>query len=665
VGSLRGVGSERLSQLERLGLRTVSDLLLHCPRRYEDRRALVRVCQLPLGEPASVRGRVVAAGTNFFKQRTRSVFEIILDDGSGRLHCRWWNLPFMANFFAVGDEVWAFGKPVSLKPRTMDHPETEVVVPGDEESVHLGRIVPVYPLTEGLPQRWLRSLMWRVVRDHAVAVPDVWSEFLAPGGAAPDAGRLAWMPRADAIRSLHFPAELADARAARERLALDELAELQVSLLERRRRLQSKARGLVCSGDNTLMRPFLASLGLKPTEAQKRVLREIRADMSGGKDPMRRLLQGDVGSGKTLVAACAALMTIESGFSVVLMAPTEILAEQHHANFTRWFASLGVGVEIRTGTRKSGGPSEPSPPKALRNGPGTIVIGTHALVESGFQAERLGLVIIDEQHKFGVSQRESLLRKGHFPHLLVMTATPIPRTLALTLYGDLDVSVIDEFPAGRGGVRTFVRSPERLPKVWSFVRSQLDAGRQAYIVYPLVEGNDLRRGRKAVVDECEKLRKELAPHPVGLLHGRLAAEEKERVMGAFRRGELKALLATSVIEVGVDVPNATVLVIESAEQFGLAQLHQLRGRIGRGRHESFCILVGDAATSEATARLRVMEETVDGFRIAEEDLRLRGPGEFLGKDQSGLPPFRFADLRTDAALVGPARDAARRFLITP
>jgi ATP-dependent DNA helicase RecG len=382
---------------------------------------------------------------------------------------------------------------------------------------------------------------------------------------------------------------------------------------------------------------------------------------------MRRLLQGDVGSGKTVVAASAALMVLESGFNVALMAPTEILAAQHAATFDHWFTPLGLSVDLETGSRKtthttSPPPPTPAPTAATPPAPAAtprLVIGTHALIQSGFTLDRLGLVIIDEQHKFGVAQREQLLRKGHYPHLLVMTATPIPRTLGLTLYGDLDSSVIDAPPPGRGQVKTYLRGVERLPKVWTFVRQKLDEGRQAFFVYPRVEEDD-GDTVKTVVAEHRRIARELSPHPVGMLHGQLPPAERDRVMTAFRRGDLKALVASSVIEVGLDVPNATIMVIENAERFGLAQLHQLRGRIGRGAHQSYCVLVADLRRPETRQRLAILAETQDGFRVAEADLQLRGPGEFLGQSQSGLPPFRFANLATDLDLVESARAYARQ-----
>jgi ATP-dependent DNA helicase RecG len=431
----------------------------------------------------------------------------------------------------------------------------------------------------------------------------------------------------------------------------------------RRKNFEAKSRALPCGGDNRLMKPFLARLGFKLTDAQTKVLREIRADMSGA-HPMRRLLQGDVGSGKTVVAACAALMALESGFNVALMAPTEILAEQHFNNFSRWFGPLGVKVKLQTGSHRSKEQEvrrKTLAAKPLLLTPCSLTIGTHALIESGFVLEKLGLVIIDEQHKFGVAQREQIVRKGRYPHLLVMTATPIPRTLGLTLYGDLDISVIDQMPGGRGRIKTFLRTTEKLPEVWKFIREKLAAGRQAYVVYPRVEDSG-PNGLKAVKKEFENLKKLLAPFHVGLMHGRLKGREKDEVMTAFRANQIQALVATTLVEVGLDVPNATIMLVENAERFGLAQLHQLRGRIGRGAHESHCILISDAKNEDAGRRLKVLEETTDGFRIAEVDLKLRGPGELLGQRQSGLPKFRFGNLAGDLDLIRFARELAAQII---
>ncbi len=679
VTSVWGVGAERARMLARLDIFTVEDLLLHKPRRYEDRRKFLPIRNLKIGEPATVRGKIIAAGRKNFRKGTRSMFECILDDGTAHLYLRWWQAqPWMEDYYVTGREFLAFGKTESLRPRTFEHPETEFIEPGDDEFVHVNRIVPIHPLTEGLTARVMRGLIWRALERFEAAIPEPeWaklqvescqlqvqatrdSQMAKPATCNLQPATTLLPTRANAVRMIHFPEELTDVEFARQRLALDEFVELQIQIQSRRKKFEASAKALPCAGDNRLIKPFLAQLGFKLTAAQTRVLREIRADM-GGAHPMRRLLQGDVGSGKTAVAACTALMALESGFNVALMAPTEILAEQHFRNFTRWLEPLGVKVEIQTGSRKiekfevRGAMDEPKH-SSLAPHTSHLVIGTHALLTGGFALPRLGLVIIDEQHKFGVAQREQLVRKGNYPHLLVMTATPIPRTLGLTLYGDLDLSSIDELPPGRGTVKTFIRASDKLPKVWDFMRQKLAAGRQAYVVYPRVEEN--ADGLKAVTKEFDVLKKQLAPFRVGLLHGRIKAAEKESVMTAFRENHINVLLATSLIEVGVDVPNATVMLIENAESFGLAQLHQLRGRIGRGAHESYCILISDAKQPESCERLQVLEESTDGFRIAEADLKFRGPGELLGQQQSGLPPFKFGALVSDLALVRQARDLA-------
>ena len=673
-----GVGGERARLLARLDIFTVEDLLLHRPRRYEDRRKFLSIRELKSSEPATVRGKIIAAGRKNFRNGARSIFECILDDGTAHLHLRWWQAqPWMEDYYVTGREFLAFGKTESLRPRTFEHPETEFIEPGDDEFIHVNRIVPIHPLTEGLTARVMRTLIWRAlekfegeIRERIQVEGFRLKEEKSNRAAPPKPETLALEPstsltllptRANAVRMIQFPEELTDVEFARQRLALDEFVELQIQIQTRRKKFEASAKALPCSGDNHLIKPFLAQLGFKLTAAQTRVLREIRADM-GGAHPMRRLLQGDVGSGKTAVAACTALMALESGLNVALMAPTEILAEQHFRNFTRWLEPLGVKVEMQTGSKKTsedGGWKIEDGKRArssILHPPSSIFIGTHALLTTGFTIPRLGLVIIDEQHKFGVAQREQFLRKGNYPHLLVMTATPIPRTLGLTLYGDLDLSTIDEMPAGRGVVKTFIRASDKLPKVWEFLRQKLAAGRQAYVVYPRVEEN--ADGLKAVTKEFAALQKNLAPFRVGLLHGRIKAADKESVMADFRANRVNVLLATSLIEVGVDVANATVMLIENAEAFGLAQLHQLRGRIGRGAHESHCILISDVTKPESRERLKVLEETTDGFRIAEADLKLRGPGELLGQQQSGLPRFRFGALVNDLALVCQARDIA-------
>ena len=654
VGSVWGVGEERAKLLARLEIFTIEDLLLHKPRRYEDRRKFLPIRDLKPAEPATVRGKIIAAGLKRFKKGTRTMFECVFDDGTARLHCRWWQAQsWMPDWYVVGREFLIFGKlDDDKKPRTFTHPETELVEPGDDEFIHVNRIVPVHPLTEGLTARVMRSLVWRALEkfETQIAEPAIALDLKT------------FPTRANAVRMIHFPEELTDVEIARQRLALDEFVALQFQIQSRRKKFEALSKALPCAGDNRLMKPFLGQLGFKLTAAQASVLKEIRADM-GGAHPMRRLLQGDVGSGKTAVAACSALMAIESGFNGALMAPTEILAEQHFHNFQKWFEPLGVKIELQTGSRKTFEPATTTVPRGklatFNRHPSTLFIGTHALFTAGFDLPMLGLVIIDEQHKFGVAQRETLVRKGNYPHLLVMTATPIPRTLGLTLYGDLDVSVIDEMPSGRGAIKTFVRTTEKLPKVFDFIREKISGGRQAYIVYPRVDVVDTDKDIKAVTKEFENVQRALTGFKVGLLHGRIKAADKEKTMTEFRANKIQVLVATSLIEVGVDVPNATVMLIENAEHFGLAQLHQLRGRIGRGAHESYCILVSDAQHPEAQARLKILEETNDGFKIAEADLKLRGPGELLGQQQSGLPNLRFGNLAEDLNLIRQAREIVK------
>jgi ATP-dependent DNA helicase RecG len=689
VSAVWGVGEERAKLLARLEIFTVADLLLHKPRRYEDRRKFLPIRDLKLKEAATVRGKIIAAGVKRFRKGARAMFECVFDDGTAHLHCRWWQAqPWMADWFAVGREFLIFGKPDSLKPRNIDHPEMELVEPGEDEFVHVNRIVPVHPLTDGLTARVMRTLIWRALEkfENEIAEPE-WSRLQVAGCRLQVEKTAASMrkepstfnlqpstllpSRANAVRMIHFPEELTDVEIARQRLALDEFVALQFQIQSRRKKFEALSKALPCGGDNRLMKPFLTQLGFKLTAAQTNVLKEIRADM-GGKHPMRRLLQGDVGSGKTAVAAASALMAIESGFNVALMAPTEILAEQHFRNFSKWFEPLGIKLELQTGSRKTSNIQHPTSniqrgvrgkPSTFNLQPSTLFIGTHALFTAGFDLPMLGLVIIDEQHKFGVAQREQLVRKGNYPHLLVMTATPIPRTLGLTLYGDLDVSVIDELPGGRGKIKTFVRMADKLPKVWEFIREKISSGRQAYIVYPRVEATD--KDVKAVLKEFENVQRALTPFKVGLLHGRMKSAEKEKVMTAFRANEIRAIVATSLIEVGVDVANASVMLIENAEQFGLAQLHQLRGRIGRGAHESFCILISDAQTEDVQARLKILEDTNDGFKIAEADLKLRGPGELLGQEQSGAMRLRFGNLAEDLNLIRQARELARQIVNAP
>ncbi|MFH1066610.1 MAG: ATP-dependent DNA helicase RecG [bacterium] len=627
----------------KLGYTDEQELVFHYPRRHEDRSRWLDPFSASLGEAVTVMGVVASQKLARWRYR-RSCFEVALkvEGATQTLKLVWFNMPYLGRVWTEGRRMIVHGKITENKKgaRQIHHPEFEAVTEG-EENVHLNRIVPVYPTTEGVPQRALRAAIFSDVTDENFYLPEI-----QPAPAKE-------MTRTEAVRSFHFPATWEDCRRARRRLAFDEFFRMQLLLAVRRQTVQRvvKERSPQIA---SLAEPFCANLPFSMTQAQKRVCGEIDADLKQP-HPMNRLLQGDVGSGKTLVAVHALLRTLETGLNGALLAPTEILAEQHCLNLKKWLEPLGVQVELWTRSHR------PSLEDSLFGQRGKVFVGTHALIQEKAALPKLGLGVIDEQHKFGVLQRIAFQEKGEHPDLLVMTATPIPRTLCLTLYGDLDVAVLDEMPPGRGCLRTALRSTDRLPKIWDFVKKEITAGRQAYVVYPLVEDSE-KVNLKSVEKEAGKLRGVFGEDQVRVLHGRMDSETKEEIMRDFRAGRFSVLVATTVIEVGVDVPNASVMVIENAERFGLAQLHQLRGRVGRGPHQSFCVLVSDAADEESWQRLQIMEQTGDGFRLAEEDLKLRGPGDVLGTEQSGLPPLRVANFGKDWDVLTEARAAARRLL---
>ncbi len=653
-----GFGPARAKGCERLGLRTVGDLLNHFPRRYEDRRQFENFPTQPGDRPVCVCGVVVGTTTKRLAGR-KTLFEATIQEPSGhalaaRLTVRWFNLFYVQKVVAHGQRLVVYGKPKQRgKDIVIDHPEFEILEPdADEEEklVHLRRITPIYGTTEGLSQRVLRRLIYETLRRVELEKLDT-----------PLPKDLDPWPRSVALQWIHFPENEKDLQEARRHLVLTEFFAMQLVIAARRAESAAKL-GENHAGRGALLEKFLASLPFPPTGAQRRAIAEIRADLRAPR-PMNRLLQGDVGAGKTLVAIAAMLLCVEAGFQAALMAPTQILAEQHFLVFRRWLEPLGVRLALRTGSRKEeviGGDFA----DYFRGAAPQIYVGTHALLYDKAPPPRLGLAVVDEQHKFGVLQRAALAESGGqraVPDVLVMTATPIPRTLAITVYGDLDVSVLDELPAGRGKIVTAVRPDAKLPEATKFLREQLAAGRQVYIVYPLIEESEkLGPATKAATIAFEHWQGALSPHRCALLHGRLAPDEKDTIMRGFRDGEIHALVSTTVIEVGIDVKNASLMLIENAERFGLAQLHQLRGRIGRGEHKSYCLLMtGEDATPENLAKLRVLEESSDGFKIAEADLRLRGPGDMLGTAQSGLPPLKLGNLIDDAELMKIARAAAR------
>jgi ATP-dependent DNA helicase RecG len=636
------------------GFLTVQDLLTLYPARYEDRRRFDRIPQDATDDPLCIHGVVVDLKRKQVGPR-QSYTEVTLEDAepsawSRKLSLRFFSMPHISKAFPVDEVVVVYGKIKTQAGRLlMDHPEFEVL--GDdpaERLIHMDRIVPIYHKREGVPQRTIRRVLYELLAHLPTA--DIVDLLRKPS----DKGAFAGYSRRLALQQIHFPQEKAQMDVARRYLALEEFFTLQLNVLRRRQEWNELGGEAHCGPGKWLQR-WLDSMPFALTNAQQRVIAEIRADLAATR-PMNRLLQGDVGSGKTFVAMAAMLLAIESGVQAALMAPTVILAEQHYANFCKWLEPLGLRIGLRTGTRKEGLVKD-----LFSDGPPQIIIGTHALIAEQAKFENLGLVVIDEQHKFGVQQRAKLIHQGRAPDVLAMTATPIPRTLTMTVYGDLDVSIIDEMPAGRGTIQTTVREQPDLGQVAAFLRQQVELGRQAYLVYPLVEASEKLR-LKAATEESAAWAQRLAPIAVGLVHGRMSAEEKTRVMTAYRSGEIKVLISTTVIEVGVDVPNATVMLVFEAERFGLAQLHQLRGRIGRGQHRSWCVLVASGKNPEGTERLKVLEKTADGFAVAEEDLKLRGPGDLLGTAQSGLPGLQLGDLVRDQELVQVARQLAAEAL---
>ncbi len=639
LSSLPALSAKEIQALAAAGISTVAQLLEYFPKRYEDRRQFDRFPNQATAKAVCLTGGVIDAGNKGFG-KTRFYEAIIMDGsgsvfGSGKVTCRWFNMPFMSKVIAAGQQVIAYGKVKEQGGRLIiDHPEIEVIDDdGETETIHLNRIVPIYKNISGINQRRLRESIY--LASDSIRDADFFPYSVSPSDRKSD------------LRETHFPTSAESSKAARRRFALEAFFTLQLNVVWQRNRYRSH-QGRVLGKKTTLLKAFYSSLPFDLTNAQKRSIKEIIADMREPR-PMNRLLQGDVGAGKTFVAMAAMLLAIDSGADAALMAPTQILAEQHFLTFKKWLEPLGVKLVLRTANKHESTIPEAHAP--------TIFIGTHALLYDPDLFTDLGLVVIDEQHKFGVVQRAALIRHGTLPDVLVMTATPIPRTLTMTIYGDLDVSLLDEKPAGRGKIITALRTKPKQKDITDFVKAQLAEGRQAYLVYPLVEESDAIKAESAT-EAFTAWQKRLGAENVGLIHGKLRPEEKDAVMEDFRSGKTQALVATTVIEVGVDVPNANLMILHHAERFGLAQLHQLRGRIGRGEHKSYCILLTDSKLPEALEKLAVLEKTNDGFEIAEADLELRGPGDVLGTAQSGLTDLRFADFITDTQLIREARALA-------
>ena len=646
VTTLKGVSTVNQGRLARLGIETIRDLINHFPRRHDDFGNLKTINRLELGDEVTIVGVVRDVQTRRIPGN-RTLVQLTLSDGTGNVRATWFNQPYLARSFKLGSEIVLSGKVEQYLGRlVMNAPEWE---PLQRELLHTGRLVPVHPLTEGVGARWLRSLIKRTLDTWVPRILDP-----LPPEIRESAGLIDLQ---SAINGIHFPESAEALEQARRRLCFDELLLLQIGILRHRQVWRSQpTRALVVPRQE--IESFISGLPFALTGAQRRAADEILNDLEQSV-PMSRLLQGDVGSGKTVVALIGVLATVRNGLQAAIMAPTSILAEQHFRTISSMLEGQpNVRCALLVGSLA---PYEKAALHAdIASGKVQVIVGTHALIQEAVDYAQLGLAVVDEQHRFGVGQRSALREKGGElqPHLLAMSATPIPRSLALTLYGDLDISVLDELPPGREPVITAARDWQARERIYSFIRSQVQEGRQAFVIYPLVEDSDSLKA-KAAVSEHRRLQEEIFPHlRVGLLHGRMSADEKDATMASFGAGECNILVSTAVVEVGIDIPNASVMLIEGAERFGLAQLHQFRGRVGRGEFKSYCILVSDDPSEVSLERLRIMEETNDGFVLAEKDLEMRGPGDFFGIRQSGLPTLRVAGL-SDTAILALARREAQ------
>ncbi|MBN1871700.1 MAG: ATP-dependent DNA helicase RecG [Candidatus Omnitrophica bacterium] len=648
VRYLKGVGPRKAEQLSRLGISTAIDLLYCLPRRYEDRREIRLIRNVEPGGVFTIKGTIRSHGI-WKTKKGMLVYEMVVNDGTGSIHGVWYNQPYLKRYFTRGAFIILYGKVESFRYLQMTHPDYEVLKKEEEdlEKINMGRIVPIYPLTQDITQKYLRSLIYREIEETSEAVKEIIPTHIRARHKLADI--------AFALKNIHFPHKFENLKRAYDRIVFEEFFVLETTLAIIKDKRKRDQRGIRHEARSGLFESFKKMLPFRLTEEQITAIKAIEKDMQSD-HAMNRLLQGEVGSGKTVVSMYAMFLTIKNGFQAAIMVPTETLAQQHYLTISEFFMPLGISVRLIVGSTSSEAKNDIK--EQLRTGKVDIIIGTHSLIQQDVSFDNVGLVIIDEQHKFGVSQRSLFRKKGRGPDVLIMTATPIPRTLAITVYGDLDVSTIKGLPEGRVPVSTYWVEDDRKDKVYRFISEEVAKGHQAYIVCPRIEedGRDETSSAKALY---EHLKNNIFPDlKLALLHGRLAGIQKDKITSDFKKNKINILVSTVVIEVGIDHPNATCMVIESADRFGLAQLHQLRGRVGRGEHKSYCILISDPKNEAARRRLEAFERTQDGFELAEEDLIIRGPGEVLGVRQHGLPEIRFGDMAEDKDLLELARTEA-------